>query len=119
MTKSLSGSAGHLTELHAVEVEWTRGEKGWEMREQSGSDFMLPADMILLAMGFLHVDHAGLINPMGLALDERGNLVVRDHMTSTEGVFAAGDAVRGASLVVHAINSGRQAAAAIDRWLGQ
>ena len=68
-------------------------------------------------MGFLHVVHSGLINPIGLRLDGRGNLAVRDYMTSVEGMFAAGDTVRGASLVVHAINSGREAAAAIDAWL--
>jgi len=117
LTKALSGQGGHLTQLHGCEVDWVRGERGWETRERSGTDFTLPADMILLAMGFLHVEHSGLPSAMGLALDERGNIAQRDQMTSVEGVFAAGDAVRGASLVVHAIHSGRQSAAAIDRWL--
>ena len=117
LTKSLSGTSGHLSELHGCEVEWTQGENGWQMEEQPGSEFTLPVELVLLAMGFLHVEHSGLVNPLGLALDPRGNLVVNDYMTSVEGIFAAGDAVRGASLVVHAINSGRQAAAAIDRWL--
>ncbi|NLE38195.1 MAG: FAD-dependent oxidoreductase, partial [Pirellulaceae bacterium] len=117
MTKSLSGSGGHLTELHACEVDWVRGDRGWAPKERHGTDFRIQADMVLLAMGFLHVDHAGLINPMGLELDGRGNVAARDYMTSIEGVFAAGDTIRGASLVVHAINEGRQAAATIDRWL--
>jgi NADPH-dependent glutamate synthase beta subunit-like oxidoreductase len=117
LTKSLSGASGHLTELHACEVDWVRTDDRWQMQERPDTDFTLPADMILLAMGFLHVEHSGLVNPMGLALDASGNIAVEDYMTSVEGIFAAGDAVRGASLVVHAINSGRQMAAAVDRWL--
>jgi len=89
-------------------------------------------------MGFLHVEHEGLIKNLGLRLDERGNVVVDNFQTSPvrnstngrdstkkqisngaseSGVFAAGDAVSGASLAVRAIDSGRQAAAAIDQWL--
>jgi len=117
LTKALSTSGGHVAELHACEVDWVRGEKGWKTQEQPGADFTLPADMILLAMGFLHVEHSGLVSALGLALDARGNVAVHDHMTSAPGIFAAGDTVRGASLVVHAIQSGRQAAAAIDGWL--
>ncbi|MCX7429265.1 MAG: glutamate synthase subunit beta, partial [Planctomycetia bacterium] len=117
LTKALSGQCGHVTELAGCEVDWTRGENGWEMKERPGSDFTIQADLVLLAMGFMHVVHSGLINPIGLRLDGRGNLAVRDYMTSVEGMFAAGDTVRGASLVVHAINSGREAATAIDAWL--
>jgi len=116
-TKSLWGECGHVTRLHGCEVEWTRGPAGWQMRERPGSEFTLNADLVLLAMGFLHVVHAGLGNPMGIVLDGRGNVAVTSHHTSIEGVFAAGDSVRGASLVVHAIAAGRQAAAAIDAWL--
>jgi glutamate synthase (NADPH/NADH) small chain len=117
LTKALSGQCDHVTELAGCEVDWTRGENGWEMKERPASDFTVKADLVLLAMGFLHVVHSGLINPIGLRLDGRGNLAVRDYMTSVEGMFAAGDTVRGASLVVHAINSGREAATAIDAWL--
>jgi glutamate synthase (NADPH) small chain len=117
LTKSLAGQGGHLTELHGCEVEWVHGEHGWQPEAQPGTDFTLSTDLALLAMGYLHVEHSGLVNPMGLELDARGNIAVCDHMTSVEGVFAAGDAVRGASLVVHAIQAGRQAAATIDRWL--
>ena len=87
------------------------------MHERPGTDFTLKADLVLLAMGFLHVVHEGLIRQLDVELDVRGNVVVRDWMTTQEGIFAAGDTVRGASLVVHAINEGRLAAAAIDRWL--
>jgi glutamate synthase (NADPH/NADH) small chain len=106
-----------VAELHACEIDWVRGDKGWEMKERPGTDFTVPADLVLLAMGFLHVVHDGLVNQLGLQLDGRGNVQVRDFMTSEVGIFAAGDTTRGASLVVHAIYEGRQAAAAIDKWL--
>ena len=87
-------------QLHGVEVEWTRGPKGWEMKEIPGTEFTMPVDLVLLAMGFLHVVHGGLIESLGLKLDQRGDVVVDDYMTSEEGVFAAGDTTLGASLVV-------------------
>jgi glutamate synthase (NADPH/NADH) small chain len=117
LTKALSGRDGQVTELHACEVDWTRGEKGWEMKERPGSDFTLKADLVLLAMGFLHVVHQGLVEQLSVETNGRGNVIVRNWMSSADGVFAAGDTVRGASLVVHAINEGRLAAKAIDQWL--
>ena len=117
LTKELVGSGGHVKQLHLAMVDWENGENGWKMKERPHSRFTIRADLVLVAMGFLHVDHAGLINPMGLRLDSRGNIAVNGNMTSIEGVFAAGDSVRGASLVVHAIAGGRGVAAAIDRWL--
>jgi glutamate synthase (NADPH/NADH) small chain len=117
LTKSLSGRDGRVAELHACEVDWTRGETGWQMTERPGSDFTLKTDLVLLAMGFLHVVHEGLVEQLGAQWNGRGNLVVRNWMTTAHGVFAAGDTVRGASLVVHAINEGRLAARAIDHWL--
>ena len=117
MTKQLSGTGVQVSMLHACEVEWVRGHRGWEPQEKPGTDFTLKADLILLAMGFVHAVHQGLIESQGLKLDGHGNVVVEGWMTSQEGIFAAGDVVKGASLVVHAIDHGRQAAAAIDRWL--
>jgi glutamate synthase (NADPH/NADH) small chain len=117
LTKELSGSDGRVTHLHACEIQWGMGPKGWEMKELPGTDFTLPADLMLIAMGFVHVVHAGLIEQLGLKLDGHGNTVVDRWMTSQPGVFAAGDTVKGASLVVHAIQQGRQAAAAVDGWL--
>ncbi|NUQ62121.1 MAG: glutamate synthase subunit beta [Pirellulales bacterium] len=117
LTKALSGADGCVTHLHACEVDWIRGEKGWQMQERPASDFTLRADLVLLAMGFLHVVHKGLVEQLGVETNGRGNVVVRDWMTTGDGIFAAGDTVRGASLVVHAINEGRLAARAIDRWL--
>ena len=77
------------------------------------------ADLVLLAMGFVHVVHKGLVEQFGLKLDPRGNVAVNRYMTSQPGVFAAGDTMMGASLVVHAINHGRLAAAAMHEWLAK
>jgi len=85
--------------------------------ERPGTEFVLPVDLVLIAMGFMHVVHSGLIGELELARDGRGNLAVNGYMTSVPGVFAAGDSVSGASLVVRAIQSAREAAAAIDLWL--
>ncbi len=117
VTKCFSGSDNHVGHLHGAEVQWVQGPKGWEMKEVPGSEFTLPADLVLLAMGFLHVVHEGLIEQLEIQRDPRGNVAARNGMTNQQGIFAAGDTVRGASLVVHAIDEGRQAAAAIDQFL--
>jgi NADPH-dependent glutamate synthase beta subunit-like oxidoreductase len=116
MTKEIKGN-GIVSELCCVEVDWVQGEKGWQIREMEGSEFTLKADLVLLAMGFVHVAHAGLVENLGLQLDEKGNILVKNYQTSEPWVFAAGDSVRGASLVVHAIRGGQEAAAAMNRWL--
>ena len=119
MTKRFIGTDILVSQLLGCQVEWITGPQGWEVKEVSGTEFRLPVDLVLLAMGFVHVTHAGLVQNLGLRLDERGNVLVNHHQTSEPWVFAAGDAVRGASLVVHAIRSGQDAAAAMDRWLRQ
>ena len=119
LTKKLSGVEVRVTSLQGVEVEWYANEKGaWKMREVPGTEFEMPVDLVVLAMGFLHVAPEGLVEHLRLGRDERGNLVTDENgMTSEAGVFAAGDAVSGASLVVTAIWNGRQVAAGVDRWL--
>jgi len=117
LTESLSGEGGRARELHACEVDWTEDAGRWKMHKRPGTEFTLQAELVLLAMGFVHVVHDDLIRPLELELDPRGNVVVDNSMTSQQGIFAAGDTVRGASLVVHAIHGGRQAAAAVDAWL--
>jgi glutamate synthase (NADPH/NADH) small chain len=119
MTKSFTGAEVRLTHLHGCEVEWTNGPKGWQMQARPGTDFTMGVDIVLIAMGFLHVTHSGLVEDLGLRLDDRGNIAVEDFMTSEPGIFAAGDATLGASLVVRAIYAGREAAAAMNRWLLQ
>ncbi len=103
---------GHVRELHVVEVEpGTRSPV-------PGSERVLPADLVLLAIGFSGPEHGGLVEQLGLGLDARGN-IARDpgFATGVDGVFAAGDAGRGQSLIVWAIAEGRAAAAAVDRYL--
>lgn len=117
LTKELIGQNGKLTELRGCEVKWEKGEKGMQMTEVPDSGFSLKVDLVLLAMGFVHVAHSGLVEQLGVKLDNRGNIVVENSMTSEAGIFAAGDASRGASLVVWAIDEGRQCAGAIDEWL--
>ena len=117
LTRELTGSQGRVEGLSGCEVDWTEGPKGWEMKEIPGTEFKMPVDLVLLSMGFLHVVHGGLVESLGLKLDQRGSVVVDEHMTSEEGVFAAGDTTLGASLVVSAIDAGREAAHAIDTYL--
>ena len=116
-TKKFSGYETRLGHMHCCEVEWIKKSDAWKIKEVPNTDFAIEADLVILAMGFVHVVHEGLIKNIGLKLDEKGNIVVYDCQTSEPWVFAAGDSASGASLVVSAINSGRQAAAAIDRWL--
>ncbi len=110
LTKKLSGSNNIVTDLHACEVQWEKTDKGWEMQELPGTEFTMKADLILLAMGFVHVDHSGLVEQLGLELDNRGNIVANDYRTSLDGVYTGGDSEMGASLVVNAIAEGRKAA---------
>ena len=117
MTRKFSGVGTRVSRLHCCEVDWVRERGAWKLKELPGTDFTLDADMVLLTMGFLHVVHEGLTKNLGLKLDESGNIAVRDCQTSEPWVFAAGDSASGASLVVSAINSGRAAAAAINRRL--
>jgi len=117
MTKRFSGSGNTVKQLHCCEVEWVKENGKWKVKELPGTDFVLSADLVLLAMGFVHIEHKGLVKELGLELDQRGNVRVNNYQTSEPTVFAAGDTIEGASLVVRAIKSGREAAAAIDRWL--
>jgi len=101
-------------------VEWEKGGDGrMQMREKPGSEFDIPADLVLLAMGYLHPVHDGMLNDLNLAYDERGNVLADDmnYQTSNKKVFAAGDMRRGQSLVVWAIREGRRCARAVDKFL--
>jgi len=116
MTEAFCGEKGWVKKLKGVKVGLDNSKD--KLIQISGSQFELDVDLVLLAMGFLHPVHEGMINELGLALDERGNVLVDgSQMTSKEGVFSAGDMVIGASLVVHAIYKGRQAARGIDKFL--
>ena len=117
MTKKFSGVEIRVSQLECCRAEWIEQASRWQVKELPGTDFILAADLVILALGFKHVVHDGLIKELGLQLDEQGNIAANSYQTSEPWIFAAGDTIDGASLVVHAINSGRVAAAAIDRWL--
>ena len=118
-TKAFSGSSGSVEKLHAVRVEWDREETGrLAMKEAPSSELEVETGLVLLALGFLHPEHDGLLANLGVKLDPRGNVAVGGNMmTSEPGIFAAGDMVRGASLVVWAIAQGRVAARGADEYL--
>jgi glutamate synthase (NADPH/NADH) small chain len=110
---------GRVKELHVTGIEWLRGEGGKPLgpREVAGTERVIPADLVLLALGFLGPEK-GLPTDLGVKLDERGNVWTDDDkMTSVPGVFAAGDCSRGQSLVVWAIHEGRRAARGVDKYL--
>jgi glutamate synthase (NADPH/NADH) small chain len=119
MTKAFHGDAErHVREIRYVEVEWVKGPDGrFGPRELPGTEKVISADLVLLAMGFLGPEKP-LLQQLGVKLDERGNVWTdQTRMTSVPGVFAAGDMSRGQSLVVWAIREGRQAAQSVDRYL--
>ncbi|MBV9861919.1 MAG: glutamate synthase subunit beta [Alphaproteobacteria bacterium] len=120
LTKRAVGDDGRVTGLDCVRVEWAQTADGrWAMQELPDSGFVLKADLVLLAMGFLGPTRPGMVEQSGVALDPRGNVLAntRDYRTSVEKVFSAGDMRRGQSLVVWAIREGRQCARAIDEFL--
>lgn len=114
---------GHVKAIQCIKVDWTRDDKGnWQMSEVEGSEFELKADLVLLAMGFVHPVHEGMLRELDMELDGRGNVNASTdgadaYKTSIDGLFAAGDMRRGQSLVVWAIREGRQCARAIDEYL--
>lgn len=118
-TQSVTGKDGVITHLNAVEVEWKQEAGQWKMSDKEGSAFALDADLVLLAMGFVHPVHEGLLKQLGVELDGRGQIKAteKQYSTSVNKVFAAGDGRRGQSLVVWAIREGRQAARAVDEFL--
>ncbi|WP_297459060.1 glutamate synthase subunit beta [Ferrovum sp.] len=119
-TQAFTGVEGQVTQLRAVRLEWKADERGQtKPREIPGTAFDIPTDLVLLAMGYLHPVQTGLLEQLGVAKDDRGNVQanVMDYQTSVSKVFAAGDMRRGQSLVVWAIREGRQAARAIDEFL--
>ncbi|QGN54729.1 glutamate synthase subunit beta [Novosphingobium sp. Gsoil 351] len=115
LTKRVAGEDGQVTGLECVRVEW----RDREMIEIPGSEFTLPADLILLAMGFTGPRRQGLLEQAEVGLDARGNVAADTsrYATSRERVFACGDMRRGQSLVVWAIREGRQCARAVDEML--
>lgn len=122
-TKEFIGDAnGNLTALKIVELEWQISPDGRPsgFTEVPGTERNMPADLVLLALGFVHPQHEGLLNQLGIELDDRGNVKAteKNYQTNIPKIFTAGDARRGQSLVVWAISEGRECARKVDEYLG-
>jgi len=122
-TRRATGN-GRVEALELVRVEWVKDDRGgWQLKEMDDSVFTIPADLVLLAMGFVHPVHDALVQETGVELDPRGNVKAdteADHgsyQTNIPNVFTAGDMRRGQSLVVWAIREGRQCARSVDQFL--
>ena len=118
-TKRFIGENGKLKQVEVVQVEWKKDASGrYVMSEIEGTTEILNVDLALLSMGFTQPVHTGLLDSLGVEYDARGNVKVSaQKQTSVEKIFAAGDAERGASLVVHAIEAGKVAAKNVDEFL--
>jgi glutamate synthase (NADPH/NADH) small chain len=114
LTKKFTGQNGQVQQLHGIRVEF----EGRNMREVPGTEFTIDTDLVLLAMGFLGAERNGMLEQLGVQINERGNVATNaEKMTNVPGIFAAGDMSRGQSLIVWAIREGRQAAKFIDKYL--
>jgi len=120
LTKEFVGDGnGNVKGLKLTQIEWEKPEPGKRpgFKEIEGSEKTIDCDLALLAIGFVHPQHEGMLQQMGLELDDRGNLKATDYQTNVDKVFTAGDMRRGQSLVVWAIAEGREAAKACDTYL--
>jgi glutamate synthase (NADPH/NADH) small chain len=120
ITKQFNGRGVSVERIQCARVEWKPSQNGRPpaIAEIPGSEFSLDIDLVLLAMGFIHVEHNKLLEDFNVAFDDRGNVKTNNYATSVRSVFAAGDADTGSSLVVRAIYHGREAAKSIDAFLG-
>ncbi|HPE74554.1 MAG TPA: glutamate synthase subunit beta [Draconibacterium sp.] len=118
-TKRFIGENGKLKQVELVQVEWLKDSNGrWNMTEVPGTTEIVDCELALLSMGFTQPVHVGLLDSLGIDYDQRGNVKVNSNkQTSVAKLFAAGDAEKGASLVVHAIEAGKVAAKNIDAFL--
>lgn len=118
-TKRFIGENGKLKQTEVVQVEWAKDENGrWMMNEVEGTTQLIDTDLVLLSMGFTQPVHNGLLDALSVEYDPRGNVKVNElKQTTVEKIFAAGDAEKGASLVVHAIEAGKVAARGVDAFL--
>lgn len=119
-TKAFIGDKkGQLKAIQIVKVEWAKDEETgrYSFQEVKGSEQEIPCELVLIAAGFLHPQHEGLIKKLGVELTDRGNVEDTEYKTSVDKVFTAGDMRRGQSLVVWAIAEGREAARKVDEYL--
>jgi len=117
-TKQFVGVKGQLTEVVVEEVEWSKDESGRMNMKPTGKTDTIKADLVFLALGFIHPVHEGLLTELGVTFDGRGNVAIdKENKSNVAKVYAAGDAAMGASLVVRAIASGRKVAEDIHKSL--
>lgn len=117
-SKQFIGEDDKVVAVEVEEVIWEKDENGRWIMKETGKKEQIKADLVLLALGFIHPVHTGLLDDLNLSYDSRGNVSVnKDQMTSCEKVFAAGDTITGASLVVRAIASGRSLAERVHAYL--
>ena len=118
-TQRFSGDEdGNVERLHAVQVEMVTKDGRVQVQQVPGTEFELPANLVLLAMGFVGAEKGALLSDLGVTMTDRGNVARNARwMTNVPGVFTAGDMQRGQSLIVWAIAEGRSAARAIDEYL--
>lgn len=119
LTKEFIGDGnGRLAGIKLVDIKWKANAKGvFGFEEIKGTEKIVRCELALLAIGFSGAEKEGIVDELGLTLDERGNIEAKNYQTDQDGVFAAGDIRRGQSLVVWAISEGREAARAVDAWL--
>jgi glutamate synthase (NADPH/NADH) small chain len=119
LTKKFIGESGSVKKILCAKVDFQKDEKSCPvMKEIPGSEFEIEADLIILAIGFVHPERPGLLEKLGVEFDSRGNVKTDEsYMSSIKGVFSAGDMRRGQSLIVWAIFEGRRAAHCIDKFL--
>lgn len=120
LTKKFTGGNGQVKKIHLVRLQWEENQNGSpsKMTEIPGSDFELDVDLVILALGFVGPETDTVIEQLGLKLTERGNLATdKNFMTNVAGIFSCGDMRRGQSLVVWAIEEGREAARSVDQYL--
>lgn len=117
-TERFEGKDGWVKSLQGIKVKWKKENGRMKMTSISGTQFNQKVDLVLLAMGFIHPQHEGLLDDIGVEFDARGNVKTdENYMTSKKGIFAAGDMRRGQSLVVWALKDGRKVARQVDRYL--
>lgn len=118
-TKKFLGEDGKVTGIEAVKVQWKKDENGRMTKvDVEKSQITQKIDIVLIAMGFVHPEHKGIVEDLNLKLDNRGNVAADEaYMTSVNGVFSAGDMRKGQSLVVWAMHEGRSVAKAVDKYL--
>jgi glutamate synthase (NADPH/NADH) small chain len=115
----IKNEGGALTGIELADIEWKMDESTgrYDFAEVDGTTRILECDAVFIAAGFLHPQKEGIIDQLGIELDNRGNVTTKNYQTNLPHVFAAGDMRRGQSLVVWAIQEGREAARAVDRYL--